>query len=187
LALAVEPRLRAAMPALGPGVRASARPLAGLRDALARDALRDERRAARAALNAMRRAILCTADAVEEAFYDAMQRGDLEAMMALWADDEDVLCIHPGSDRFIGLSAVRASWERIFRHGHVEIRRTDVQAHTGAVLAIHHVTEQTLALDPHGAGSGLQIVRRIPTNLAVTQAHGWRLTQPHPADAEKLH
>ncbi|HLT26983.1 MAG TPA: nuclear transport factor 2 family protein [Zeimonas sp.] len=142
----------------------------------------------------MRRAILCTADAVEEAFYDAMQRGDLEAMMALWADDEDVLCIHPGSDRFIGLSAVRASWERIFRHGHVEIRRTDVQAHTGAVLAIHNVIEQTLALDPHGVGSGLQIVECIATNVYVKQADGWRimlhhaaLRQPHPADAEKLH
>ncbi|MBM3409269.1 MAG: nuclear transport factor 2 family protein, partial [Betaproteobacteria bacterium] len=27
-----------------------------------------------------------SAEAVEEAFYDAMRRGDLAAMMALWAD-----------------------------------------------------------------------------------------------------
>src|SRR5699024_7994906 len=122
---------------------------------------------------AMRRAILCTADAVEEAFYDAMQRGDLEAMMALWADDEDVLCVHPGSDRFVGLAAVRASWARIFRHGHVEIRRSDVRTHTGAVLAIHNVVEQTLSVDPGSAApGGVQVVECIATNVYVKQADG---------------
>ena len=142
----------------------------------------------------MRRAILCTADAVEEAFYDAMQRGDLGAMMALWADDEDVLCVHPGSDRFVGLNAVRASWERIFLHGHVEIRRSDVRAHTGAVLAIHNLVEQTVALVPFGAGTGMQIVECIATNVYVKQAEGWRimlhhaaLRQSSSAGADRLH
>lgn len=129
----------------------------------------------------MRNAILCTADAVEEAFYDAMQRGDLDAMMALWADDEDVLCVHPGSDRFVGLAAVRESWARIFRHGHVEIRRTDVQSHTGAVLAVHNVVEQTLATDPRSAAGGVQIVECIATNVYVKQAGGWRMMLHHSA------
>ena len=41
----------------------------------------------------MRRAIVfATAEAAEEAFYDAMQRGDAQGMMALWADDDDVTC-----------------------------------------------------------------------------------------------
>lgn len=143
----------------------------------------------------MRRAILCTADAVEEAFYDAMQRGDLDAMMALWADDEDVLCVHPGSDRFVGLAAVRESWARIFRHGHVEIRRTDVRTHTGAVLAIHNVVEQTLSADPRSATpGGVQIVECIATNVYVKQAEGWRMMLHHSAlrnassaGAERLH
>ena len=33
---------------------------------------------------------------VEAAFYDALHRADLEALMALWADDEEIVCIHPG-------------------------------------------------------------------------------------------
>ncbi|MCO5101481.1 MAG: nuclear transport factor 2 family protein [Burkholderiaceae bacterium] len=125
---------------------------------------------------------LCTADAVEEAFYEAMQRGNLEAMMALWADDEDVLCVHPGSDRFVGLAAVRESWARIFRHGRVEIRRTDVRAHTGAVLAIHNVVEQTLSVDPRSAASaGVQVVECIATNVYVKQAGRWRMMLHHSA------
>ena len=144
----------------------------------------------------MRRAILCTADAVEEAFYEAMQRGDLEAMMALWADDEDVVCVHPGSDRLVGLAAVRTSWERIFRHGHVDIRRTDVRTHTGAVLAIHNAVEQTLAMQPGGGATpgGVQIVECIATNVYVKQADGWRIMLHHAAlrqasslAAERLH
>jgi ketosteroid isomerase-like protein len=129
----------------------------------------------------MRRAILCTADAVEEAFYEAMQRGDLDAMMALWADDEDVLCVHPGSDRFVGLAAVRASWARIFRHGPVEIRRSDVRTHTGAVLAIHNVIEQTLADVPGANSAGVQVVECIATNVYEKQADGWRMMLHHAA------
>ncbi|MDT3678211.1 MAG: nuclear transport factor 2 family protein [Burkholderiaceae bacterium] len=143
----------------------------------------------------MRSAILCTADAVEEAFYDAMQRGDLEAMMALWADDEDVLCVHPGSDRFVGLAAVRESWARIFRYGHVEIRCTDVRSHTGAVLAVHNVVEQTLSPDPRSAAAGgMQIVECIATNVYVKQAGSWRMMMHHsalrqasPASNDRLH
>lgn len=138
----------------------------------------------------MRRAILCTADAVEEAFYEAMQRGDLDAMMALWADDEDVVCVHPSSDRIVGLAAVRASWAGIFRHGHVDIRRSDVRTHTGAVLAIHNVVEQTLSVAP----GGVQVVECIATNVYVKQADGWRIMLHHAAlrqsgssAAERLH
>lgn len=123
----------------------------------------------------MRRTILCTADAVEEAFYEAMQRGDLEAMMALWADDEDVVCVHPSSDRLVGLAAVRESWAAIFESGSVDIRRSDVHAHTGAVLAIHNVVEQTLVT----SRTGVQIVECIATNVYVKQASGWRMMQHH--------
>ena len=50
-----------------------------------------------------------SAEAVEEAFYDALRRGDFAAMMAVWADDEDVICVHPSGPRHVGIEAVRAS------------------------------------------------------------------------------
>ena len=54
-----------------------------------------------------------SAEAVEEAFYDAMRRGDLAAMMALWADEDEVICAHPNGPRHVGLEAVRASHPRL--------------------------------------------------------------------------
>ncbi|HYR00266.1 MAG TPA: nuclear transport factor 2 family protein, partial [Casimicrobiaceae bacterium] len=49
------------------------------------------------------------------AFYQAFEARDIDAMMAAWADDEDIVCVHPGGPRFVGYDAVRAAWEQLFR------------------------------------------------------------------------
>ncbi len=126
----------------------------------------------------MRRSnVFATADAVEEAFYDAMQRADLEAMMALWADDEDVTCIHPSSGRLLGLDAIRKSWAAILGNGGVAVRRSDVRAHTGAMLAVHSLVEQVIVEGP----SGSQVVECAATNVYVKQPDGWRIIMHHSA------
>src|SRR5689334_24837538 len=53
----------------------------------------------------------------EAAFYDAFSKGNLDAMMAVWADDEDIYCVHPGAARVSGIEQVRESWRRIFASG----------------------------------------------------------------------
>ena len=35
-------------------------------------------------------------------------------MMATWADDEDIVCVHPGGPRLVGYDAVRTGWEQLF-------------------------------------------------------------------------
>lgn len=130
----------------------------------------------------MHQPALCTADAVEDAFYEAMQQGELDAMMALWADEEEVMCIHPGHDRLIGLQAIRDSWEAIFRSGPVNIQRRDVRTHTSAVLAVHNLVEHTLAFQPSGGVSmRVDMVECIATNIYVKQASGWRIMLHHSA------
>ena len=47
---------------------------------------------------------------------------DIDALMALWADDEEIVCIHPGAPRLVGHAAIRASLEAIFERGGVHIR-----------------------------------------------------------------
>ena len=37
--------------------------------------------------------------------------------MAVWAEDEEIVCVHPTGPRLAGLAEVRASWERIFAGG----------------------------------------------------------------------
>ena len=120
------------------------------------------------------------ADAAEEAFYDAMRRGDLTAMMAVWADDEEVICIHPSGPRNIGLDAVRASWEAIFSNGGVDVQIRAVRAHAGAVLAVHSVIE---TITVHGQG-GTQAVECVATNVFVKSASGWRLLIHHATQAD---
>ena len=46
--------------------------------------------------------IFPTAQDAENAFYEALERADLEAMMAVWAEDEEIICVHPTGPRLTG-------------------------------------------------------------------------------------
>ena len=71
--------------------------------------------------------ILTTPDDAEEIFYDAIARADLDALMNLWAEDEEIICIHPGGQPLSGHHAIRESWQQIFAsnpHFRVHIQRS---------------------------------------------------------------
>jgi len=124
----------------------------------------------------MRRApIFTTAEAVEEAFHDAMQRADLDAMMSLWADDEEVVCVHPGGGRLVGLDAIRSAWGAIFHNGGVDARPTSVRTYTGAVTAVHSVVEQVEVMLPDGLHQAVVMA----TNVYHKTPEGWRLVAHH--------
>lgn len=122
-----------------------------------------------------------TADAVEEAFYDALRRGDLAAMMALWADDEEVICIHPSGPRLVGLDAVRASWEPILSGGGMEVTIRAVRSHAGAVLAVHSVIESITVRGSRGA----ETVECAATNVFVKGPSGWRMLIHHATQSDE--
>ena len=125
--------------------------------------------------------IFATAEAVEEAFYDAMSRGDLEGMMSLWADDEDAVCVHPGGPRLVGLAAIRESWTSILGAGGVNVRIRDARAHTGAVIAVHTVIEQIVVQ----GRMGTQVVECVATNVYLKGAAGWRMLVHHASAADE--
>ncbi|MFM2051467.1 MAG: hypothetical protein RL682_1958 [Pseudomonadota bacterium] len=54
---------------------------------------------------------------LEAVFYDALQAEDLERLMACWADDEDIVCIHPSGSRIVDTAAIRAAFEAMFSEG----------------------------------------------------------------------
>jgi ketosteroid isomerase-like protein len=68
-----------------------------------------------------------TPEEAEAAFYAALARADLDALMALWADDEEIVCIHPGAPRLIGHAAIRCT-EAIFERGSVQLHTTQLHA-----------------------------------------------------------
>src|SRR4051812_28372698 len=83
-----------------------------------------------------------TADDAETAFYDAFERGDVAAMMAVWAETDDVVCIHPAGPRLVGFDAVRESWAQIFAGGtRLRVRTTEQRTFDGQALAVHNVVE----------------------------------------------
>ena len=59
-------------------------------------------------------------DDVEATFYDALRQGDIERLMACWADEEEIVCVHPGGPRLIGAGAIRATFEAMFANGTVQ-------------------------------------------------------------------
>src|SRR5262247_2489814 len=78
--------------------------------------------------------IFPTAQDAENAFYEALERCDLEGMMAVWAEDEDIFCVHPAGTRLAGQDQVRASWAQLFAGGaHARVQVTLLGAVNGVM------------------------------------------------------
>jgi len=121
--------------------------------------------------------IFASASAVEEAFYSALAHADLAGVMSVWADDEEVICIHPSGPRLIGLHAVRLSFEEILASGPLEIRIRDVQVFESATLAVHNLVEQLTVAGPQGTRS----INVLVTNIYIKGSVGWQLLVHHAA------
>jgi ketosteroid isomerase-like protein len=55
-----------------------------------------------------------TPEAAEAAFYTAFETRNLDAMMAVWVDDDSIACIHPMAAPLDGRAAVAAGWHSMF-------------------------------------------------------------------------
>ena len=114
-------------------------------------------------------------DAIEQQFYEALQHGDIERLMAVWADDDDISCVHPGGPRLMGPAAIRAAFESIFANGAVNARPEQVRRLQGHACAVHSVVEFISMMTPHGA----QVAWVVATNVYVQTVQGWRLVSHH--------
>jgi ketosteroid isomerase-like protein len=54
--------------------------------------------------------------AANAAFYAAFAAGDISEVSRLWADDDDISCIHPGWPAIVGREAVLGSWRDILQN-----------------------------------------------------------------------
>jgi uncharacterized protein (TIGR02246 family) len=124
---------------------------------------------------------LLSADAVEQQFYEALQHGDLERLMALWSDDEEICCIHPGGERLVGAVAIRASFEAMFGNGPIVLQPESVRRTQRPGCAVHSVLERLYLATPagRGASAALHTVWVVATNVYVETALGWRLLAHH--------
>lgn len=123
---------------------------------------------------------LTSADEIEQQFYEALQQADLEKMMALWSDDDDIACVHPGGPRAIGPAAIRASFRQVFAGGRaLDIVAQEVHKAQSHASAVHSVVERIQVKTAHGAESAWVNA----TNVYVLTPMGWRMVAHHASPA----
>ena len=127
--------------------------------------------------------IFPTPQDAEAAFYEALERADLEAMMAVWAEDEEIVCIHPGGPRLIGYASIREAWRRMFDGGaRLQVRLSQPTIVQGPLATATTVMEHISVRDDESVRPPL-----VATNVYVRGALGWRMVlhhaSPTPPDA----
>lgn len=127
-----------------------------------------------------------TPDEVEAQFYEALQKGDLELMMAVWADDDEIVCVHPGGGSAVGMAAIRASFEAIFGNGVVPAQPEQVRRMQWLGGALHHLVERIEVPANEAEGSAEQTAWVLATNVYVKTPVGWRMAAHH-ASPGSLH
>ncbi|MDI9332469.1 MAG: nuclear transport factor 2 family protein [Alphaproteobacteria bacterium] len=117
-----------------------------------------------------------SADEIEAAFYEALQKGDIEKLMTCWADEDDIVCVHPGGPRIIGATAICASFEAMFDNGGAILANPiNVRKVETITSAMHNLVEQVEIKTPEGSQTGFVMA----TNVYQRTAQGWRMVAHH--------
>jgi uncharacterized protein (TIGR02246 family) len=123
--------------------------------------------------------IFPSAQDAETSFYEALERADLDAMMAVWSEDEEIVCIHPAGQRLAGQAQVREGWRQMFAGGpglRVQVGQQVVV--TGMMVAVHSVHESiTVAGEPRPRPP------MVATNVYLRTPSGWRMIVHHASPA----
>jgi ketosteroid isomerase-like protein len=111
----------------------------------------------------------------EAAFYEALERGDLEAMMSVWSEDDEIICVHPGGPRLAGYALVREGWQRIFAGGtRLKVQLLALSTMHGPFAAVHSIIEQIAVVGQKHLAAPV-----VATNVYVRGALGWRMIVHH--------
>jgi ketosteroid isomerase-like protein len=125
--------------------------------------------------------IFPTPQDAETAFYEALERADLDAMMEVWAEDEEIVCVHPSGPRLAGYEQVREAWARIFGSGQrLNVRLSNLVQVVSGMVAVHSVHENIAVVNDRASAVA------VATNIYVRSASGWRLLAHHASSTEAL-
>jgi ketosteroid isomerase-like protein len=108
------------------------------------------------------------------AFYQAFEARDLDAMMLAWAEDEEIVCVHPGGQRLVGFEAVRNAWEQLFAGDtRLSFRLDQVVVLETVGLALQSAIEHVHTVDGKARGVA------VATNVFLRTPSGWRMVCHH--------
>lgn len=123
-----------------------------------------------------------SAEEIEVAFYEALQSGDIEQLMACWGDEDEIVCVHPGGSRLIGAAAIRASFELLFANGPIQAWPERVRKLESLGCSVHSVIERIGA----AAQSGVNQAQVVATNVYLKTALGWRMVAHHASPGTEM-
>ncbi len=123
----------------------------------------------------LKKALFPTPQDAETAFYEAFTKSDLDGMMAVWADDDEIFCIHPHGARISGVEQIRESWREIFAGGQtLSFHLREQQFLNGMMLSVHSVYEQITV-----SGEARPHNPMVATNIYLRTERGWRMVAHH--------
>lgn len=127
----------------------------------------------------VKKVLFATPQDAEAAFYDAFMKHDLEAMMAVWSDDDEIYCVHPRGPRITGVVQVRESWRQIFASGqNIRFQLREQHLLHAMMVSVHSVYEHMVTTtDPRARGCVLA------TNIYMRTERGWRMMVHHASPA----
>ncbi|MCY7370659.1 MAG: nuclear transport factor 2 family protein, partial [Polaromonas sp.] len=114
-----------------------------------------------------------------------LQHGDIDQLMACWADEDDIVCVHPGGARLVGAAAIRGSFEAMFANGPIRAQPEKVRRVDSLAASVHSVLERIEVM----TGEGLRHAWVIATNVYLKTSLGWRMVAHHasPGTPHELH
>jgi ketosteroid isomerase-like protein len=120
-----------------------------------------------------------TPQEAEQAFYDALRQADFALMMRVWADDDEVVCIHPGGLRTVGREAMQSTWQQIFANGPVAVQPVRPMIITTGMSSVHVLIEQISVSTAQGQKSA----HCYSTNIFHKGRSGWKMVLHHASHA----
>ena len=122
-----------------------------------------------------------SASELETSFYAALSAGDIEAMMKLWSEDEEIICILPNLPYAQGHIAVREMWETLFNLGQFNAHILATHTFDNLLTAVHtlliHV-QLTLA------NGETQAFNLHTTQVYLKSEQSWRMSVYHATIAQ---
>lgn len=113
-------------------------------------------------------------------FYAAFERSDFDAMEALWAEDDGVVCVHPGAPPIRGRVAVMRSWVALMAdEPYLQFFLTDVEASVVGELASVTCTENVLSATTDTPVAAFAGGSAVATNVFRRTSEHWRLWIHH--------
>ncbi|MDJ0736784.1 MAG: nuclear transport factor 2 family protein [Nostocaceae cyanobacterium] len=114
--------------------------------------------------------------AVNEAFYRAFEKKDIEAMSGVWSQGTGSFCVHPGWNLLRGWKQIRSSWEKIFKNTpYIEINRDIVSCEIRGNIAYIVLVENVMQV----VNGKRMEAQSLATNIFELLGGKWYLIHHH--------